>query len=133
MTALSGRCFCGAVAWATEGPVLWAGHCHCESCRRATSAPFTSYLGVPRDSVTWQGDLSDHQTSGGRVLRQFCGLCGTQMTYHSAAWPDETHLYAATLDDQTRFIPEAHFHWAERRPWVRINDDLPKHDGSADA
>ncbi|WP_371226892.1 GFA family protein [Roseovarius sp. 2305UL8-3] len=132
MSALSGRCFCGAVTYHAEGPVLWSGHCHCDSCRRATSSPFTSFFGVPRASVTWTGELQTHPTSDGRVKRKFCPICGTQMTYQFTGWPEETHLYSATLEDPTRFAPQAHFHYAERLPWIEITDDLPKYPGSSE-
>lgn len=132
MTGLTGRCFCGAVTWASPGPVLWAGHCHCESCRRATSSPFTSFFGVPRKSVRWDGAFKTHPTSQGRVQRMFCPDCGAQVAYQFDGWPEETHLYAATLEDPGRFEPQAHFHYAEKVPWVQIDDDLPKYYGSAD-
>jgi len=132
MAELSGRCFCGQVTWQSPGPVLWSGKCHCDSCRRATSAPFTSFFGVPRESVIWPGMLAENPTSDGRVIRQFCAVCGTQMTYKNVIWPTEIHLYAATLDDSSQFEPQAHFHYAERLPWVHISDDLPKYPGSAD-
>ena len=129
---ITGKCLCGAVSWRTPGPVLWAGHCHCESYRRATSAPFTSFFGVPRNSVTWKGTLGSMATSNGKVVRKFCTSCGTQMTYQFEGWPDETHLYAATMDEPSQFEPKAHFHYAEKLPWVHISDTLPKYPGSAD-
>ena len=132
MVAKTGRCLCGAVTWSTEAEVLWSGHCHCESCRRATASAMTSFFGVPRGSVTWTGALGVSKTSGGAVQRQFCKACGTQMTYQADIWPDETHLYAGTMDDPTLFKAEAHFHYAERLPWLEITDDLPKYAGSAD-
>jgi hypothetical protein len=49
------------------------------------------------------------------------------MSYDAEIWPKETHLYAATMDDPGTFIPQAHFHYAERLPWLEIADDLPKH------
>lgn len=55
------------------------------------------------------------------------------MFIRSDRWPTETHLYAATLDDPSAFQPEAHYHFAERVPWLNVVDDLPKHAGSADA
>jgi len=72
------------------------------------------------------------KTSRGTVTRQFCALCGTQMTYQADIWPDETHLYAATMDDPASFDPQAHFHYAERLPWLVIGDDLPKYAASAE-
>jgi hypothetical protein len=129
---LTGKCLCGKITWQTTGPVLWAGHCHCESCRRATSAPFTSFFGVPRDSVKWQGKLDILSTSNGAVIRKFCPQCGSQMTYQFEGWPEETHLYAATMDDPSHFVPKAHFHFSEKLPWIEIKDDLPKYSGSAE-
>ena len=55
------------------------------------------------------------------------------MTYQNVIWPDETHLYAATLNDPNQFKPQAHFHYAERLEWIEITDDLPKYVGSAEA
>lgn len=132
MTApLSGRCLCGQVSWRTPGPVLWAGHCHCASCRRATASPVTSFFGVTRDSVDWKGQPEIYASSPG-TERGYCVRCGTPVFYRSERWPDETHLYAATLDDPDAFQPEAHYHFAERLPWLIISDELPKHADSAD-
>lgn len=133
MVTRSGRCLCGAVTWTTTADVIWAGHCHCESCRRATASPMTSFFGVSRDAVVWTGQLGEVKTSQGRVSRRFCTGCGTQMSYQYVGWPDETHLYAGTMDDPTLFEPQAHFHYAERLPWLTVQDDLPKHPGTADA
>ena len=66
------------------------------------------------------------------VARGFCRACGSQMCIRATHWPEETHLFAATLDDPARFEPKAHFHWAERVPWITVTDDLPKYAGSAD-
>lgn len=54
------------------------------------------------------------------------------MFFRSDRWPEETHLYAATLDDPSHFEPKAHYHWAERVDYLTISDNLPRHDGSAD-
>ena len=127
----TGRCACGAVRFETDAEVLWAGHCHCESCRRACSAPMTSFFGVRRDSVRWSGPLSEWASSA-QVRRGFCGQCGSQMHYQNSKWPDETHLYAAALDDPTQFDPKAHYHFADHVPWLDVHDDLPRHTASAD-
>ena len=76
--------------------------------------------------------MLERVTSGGRVVRKYCGKCGSHMTYQFEGWPDETHLYAASLEDPAQFEPKAHFHWAEKLDWVEFDDDLPKYPGSAD-
>ena len=132
-TKMSGHCLCGEVTWRSNGPVLWAGHCHCESCRRATASPITSFFGVPRDGLVWRGERRKVLTSQGRVERSHCATCGTQMSYQFDGWPAETHLYAATLDDLTQFKPTEHFHFAEKVPWLEISDTLLKHSGSSES
>ncbi len=133
MSRYAGRCLCGAVTWQSDAEALWAGYCHCESCRRAAPADFVSWIGLPRMSVKWSGDnLNVRETSAG-VERGHCAACGTGMFYRNATLPDEIHLYAATLDDPNMYTPQAHYHWAERLPWTVFNDDLPRHSASAEA
>lgn len=126
MAELTGHCFCGAVVWRAAGPMLWAALCHCEDCRRAASSDYVSWFGVKRQSVVWQGPRSFHDSSE-KVTRSFCKYCGTPTSFETDVFPDETHLYANTLNDPEIYEPTAHIFWSERLPWVRVNDDLPKH------
>ncbi|TMV42893.1 hypothetical protein FGG78_41695, partial [Thioclava sp. BHET1] len=51
----AGHCLCGAVRFDSWEAPLWQGHCHCESCRRACAAPFTSFFGVANSGWCWTG------------------------------------------------------------------------------
>ena len=126
----TGGCACGALRYAVTGSPIWQMHCHCASCRKATGSPMTSYFGVGRAQVCWDGERSFYTSSPG-VTRGFCGQCGTPMHYMSTRWPGEIHLFAATLDDPSLFVPTSHVHWAERVPWVTMEDDLHKYEGRA--
>jgi hypothetical protein len=120
----SGHCLCGAVTYrCTEAP-LWQGHCHCESCRRATASPFTSFFGMRNGAWEWTGQPPASYNSSPGVWRDFCPTCGTQMAYRNAREPDKTDFYAATLDDPAAYEPALHDHSAERLPWVVIADGL---------
>lgn len=125
--SIVGGCACGAVRFEVRSPVLWAGHCWCVDCRRAISAGVASFLGVARDATTWRGVEPTRWTSSPNVERWFCGRCGSHVAYLSDRWPDEIHLYAATLDDQTRYAPEFHVHTAEAPAWLTPGDALPRH------
>ena len=48
------------------------------------------------------------------------------MTYRATLFPNETHFYAASLDDPTRFTPTRHYHAGEALPWVHLSDSLPR-------
>ncbi|MBX2853424.1 MAG: GFA family protein [Rhodobacteraceae bacterium] len=112
-----GRCLCGAVTYSYEGEALWTGHCWCESCRRATSSPVTTFLGVPKSAFSWTGMQPKPYKSSPGVNRWFCPECGAPMAYDNDKWPDEIHLYAATLDDPHSFWPEERYYFGERLPW----------------
>lgn len=123
----TGRCLCGAVTYRYDPPENWRAHCHCESCRRATSSPVTTYMGVPRERLRWTGAEPTLYESSPGVRRLFCGRCGSPMAYDSDRFPHEVHLFAASLDDPGNFAPQAHVFFAEHLPWFDTADDLPRH------
>lgn len=125
----SGRCLCGAVRYRVEAAPLWMGHCHCESCRRATSSGFASFIGVARGAIVWTGAAPTVFASSPGVTRSFCGTCGSPIAFESALWPEETHLYAGTLDEPERFAPQFHVHSEEAVAWSIRDDGLPRHAG----
>jgi hypothetical protein len=124
-----GRCLCGDVAFEFTGKPLWVAHCHCESCRRATSSPFTTYVGVRKDAFRLlSGTIRTYASSPG-VERGFCPRCGSPVTFTGERWPDEVHLFAATLEDAATLAPRAHVNFAESLPWADLHDALPRYDG----
>jgi hypothetical protein len=131
MTSTHGRCFCGEVRFSfdPEG-VLWRAHCHCESCRRQTSSPFTTWFGLRDSAWRWSGAAPAIYRSSPGVRRFFCPTCGTPMAFASAHCPEETHFYAVSLEDPADFRPEYHVHVAERLPWIHLSDDLPQEAGA---
>ena len=125
-TEITGRCLCGEVRFAVEGGMRSGNHCHCESCRRATSSPFTTWFTVDRAVLRWTGATPQSYASSPGVTRTFCPRCGTPMSYETAERPDDIDLYAASLDDHTGFAPQYHSNWDERVTWVALADDLPR-------
>ena len=125
-----GRCLCGTVRFSFDpAAVSSRSLCHCESCRRATGAPVTAWFSVRDTAWRWSlGAPRLHASSPG-VRRGFCGVCGTSLSYACDRHPGQTDLAAAALVDPAEFEPEAHVHWEERLPWLRISDELPKREG----
>lgn len=119
-----GHCLCKAVRYSFDEAPRWQAHCHCESCRRATASPFTSYFGIADGHWKWTGAAPAIYASSPGVTRFFCSNCGTPMGYRADSYPGEMHLFAATLDDPNRFVPTLHVHCAERLPWVHLSDGL---------
>jgi hypothetical protein len=127
MTVRKGRCQCGAVSYEYEGPENWVGHCHCQSCRRNTASPFTTYMGVPNRRFRFTGiEPAVYQSSPG-VRRLFCQKCGTPVAYSADKFPNEIHFYLSALDDASGIEPQFHVFAGEKVPWVELADDLPKY------
>ncbi len=130
MTAVEtheGRCLCGRVRFRAAGAPKWVTHCHCESCRRATASPMTTYAGYETDAVVWTGDALATYASSTDVTRRFCGQCGTPMSYDSDRWPGEVHLFVATMDDPNSFAPGRHVYAVEKLAWMHLADYLPQY------
>jgi hypothetical protein len=128
MTTLKGRCLCGAVTWSSAGPVTRNLVCHCESCQRATSSPFTAFVGLPSDRVAWVGEIT-HFESSPDTYRGFCPTCGSRLYFRSDRWPEETHIHAATLVDQSSYRPDAQVLLAERVSWLDHLDAAERCEG----
>ncbi|HEX5080063.1 MAG TPA: GFA family protein [Geminicoccaceae bacterium] len=117
---LTGRCLCGAIRYRATAAPLWASHCHCESCRRATGAPLTTYAGFSAAAFAWTAGEPVRFASSEGVVRTFCGCCGTSLTYQGDRWPGEVHVLAATLDRPEAVTPRGEAFAGERLPWLHL-------------
>jgi hypothetical protein len=127
MNVKKGHCLCGRVTFECASPVIWCGHCHCESCRRATASPFTTWFGVQRGTCRFTGAEPSICNSSPGVRRFFCPSCGSPIAFESDRWPDETHLYAALLENPQDVTPQFHVQVAEKLPWIKLDDGLPQY------
>lgn len=123
-----GGCLCGNVRFRADNAPKWVGHCHCNSCRKFTGSAFATYAGYPTDAVTQTGKAPAQHHSSEGVTRSFCGDCGSPISYEGERWPGEIHLMVCAFDDPNAFEPQGHVYWAERVPWLALDDDLPKFD-----
>ena len=125
-TSVSGRCLCGSIVFQYTGAPNWTLHCHCESCRRATSSPITTWISVPRSAFAFTKGAPRYFHSSPGVRRGFCENCGSPLTYENERVEGEIHIYAVSLLDANYASPSCHVFVNEQLPWFEALDDLPR-------
>lgn len=123
----SGRCLCGAIQYEFNGEPLEILYCHCDSCRRQTSSPITTFVMVRADSLRFTRGEEQHYVSSPGIRRSFCATCGSPIAYRTERRPDVVDLYAGTLSDPSCVVPSSHVHAEEQLPWLEVLDDLPRY------
>lgn len=128
-TAVGGSCSCGQVRYEFEGPADRMDHCHCESCRKSRSAPFSTQTFVAPDRFRWLlGEdnivhFNDPESTHYDVA--FCRICSTPLPVHDES-ADMILIPAGSIDQDPGIRPQAHLNAESKAPWVEINDDLPQ-------
>lgn len=115
---LTGGCFCGAIRYEANGVATNMTLCHCPTCRHVSGAPNVAWFTIPRRAFTWiQGSARQFQSSD-RVLRTFCGNCGSQLTYARDDCPEELDVTMCTLDEPEALAPHDQTFCQYRLAWV---------------
>jgi len=112
---------CGDIRYEITGPIFDVVHCHCESCRRASSAAFVTFFNVDKTHFGYTRGTPVLYKSSPGVERTHCGRCGSPISYENAR---EFSVFACTLEDLTLVKPQAHIMVGEMLPWI-FGDDLP--------
>jgi hypothetical protein len=116
----TGRCFCGDVRFEARGAPRFVSNCHCESCRRASSAPSVAWVGFTDAQVNLSGESLRHYESSPGVKRYFCGTCGSPIAFKGEAWAGETHVPACAFDAPEALAPTSDHFAEERLPWAAL-------------
>jgi hypothetical protein len=65
--------------------------------------------------------------SSSEAERGFCPECGTQICFTASYIPGLIDIAVGSLDRPEALEPMLHYWDSKRLPWVRFDDDLPKH------
>lgn len=104
----AGGCQCGAVRYRSSANTAFSIQCYCRQCQRMTGSGYAPQVGLPRDSVTFVGQLQRFEVvadSGQPVELLFCGTCGTPIGKRPRRFPDRIFLLAGSLDDPSLYQP----------------------------
>ena len=125
-----GGCFCGAVRYRFTD-VFDAGYCYCSICRRMSGAPVIAWVNTPRAGFALTRGSVRFVASSNDFKRSFCAECATQMWTESieqARW-NMISVHHGTIDRADEIAPAVHLCFADRLPWLRIDDRLPTVEG----
>jgi hypothetical protein len=96
---------CGDIRYEITGPMFDVVHCHCESCRRHSSAAFVTTFNIDKTHFSYtRGTPVPYKSSPG-VERTHCGRCGSPISYENAR---ELSIFACTLEDLHAGEPQAY-------------------------
>jgi hypothetical protein len=101
-----GGCLCGALRYEAEGEPLFAGHCYCADCRKASGSGFVPFMGFSRDAV-----------------RNSCPVCGS-LVFGGVGKSEAFTIYTGTLDDPSLFHPTVAIFTLHRPSWAAIPPGL---------
>ena len=113
----SGQCQCGAVRFQASGAPKFVSYCHCNSCRRATGAIFSTWVGFDVEKTKWMSKPKFFASSTG-VKRGYCDNCGTPLSYEGEKWAGELHFLIGVFDSPEIFKPTAEAFREEALPWA---------------
>lgn len=121
MQFIEGGCLCSAIRFRVAGEPIYSSICHCATCRRASAAPTVAWLTFDRGQVEMlSGSPLIYRSSQG-VIRRFCGICGTQLSYESMGSPSSIDITTASMDNPNLFPPTLEV-WLEHRvSWQSAN------------
>ncbi len=120
-----GGCQCGNSRFTAKGTPKFISNCHCHSCRKATGAAFSTWVGFDDEKIEWTTSAPNFYASSTGVQRGFCNKCGTPLTYAGVKWPGETHFLIGVLDTPTAYTPNTDVFIEDALLWTqRTNSKL---------
>jgi hypothetical protein len=128
VTGFTGGCLCGAIRYEVSGAPVRMAICHCDDCRKATGAAFTTNIFVNAADLkilTGVPKHYEHPTdSGATMTKEFCGNCGSQLFGYSSRGPEVKHVKVGTIDDASFVAPQVEVYTIRKLPYVRLQDGI---------
>ncbi len=128
----TGGCLCGALRYEADGEPLFAGHCYCEDCRKASGSGFVPFMGFASGAVRFNGQtrkFTSKAARGGDAVRNSCPVCSSLVFGGEIGKTDSFTIYAGSLDDPSSFRPRIAIFARNRPPWAVIPPELKIFDG----
>jgi hypothetical protein len=129
MAKYTGGCQCGAIRFEALSDPLFAGHCSCRDCQKASGAGHSTIVAFPESALKVTGATTRYTSAGGSgqpVTREFCAVCGSRL--FSSRQSGAVMVSASALDDPSLVTPQVAIFQRSAQPWDHVNPALPKFD-----
>ena len=127
MAKFTGGCLCGDVRYEIDADPALSGFCHCLDCQRASGGGHSAIAGFPSAAIrVTKGATTRYESfggSGGAVVREFCGRCGSRMFSHSDRMGPLWMVALGSLDDSSALQPAMHIFGKDRPAWDHVSPD----------
>lgn len=126
-----GKCQCGVVRYAVEGPIQKIYVCHCTECRKQSASAFGLSAVVDRKAFRlthgspkkWSR-LAD---SGRTVDCYFCPDCGSRLWHEDAEGKHPIRIKAGSLDEPVELDGAIHIWTSRKLPGVIVPESAVQH------
>lgn len=128
---VTGRCYCGVVHFSAATAPRVVSYCHCWDCRRVTGAPVAAFAAFDDAALRYDPDLGAPASHAPGVQRWFCGACGSPLAARFDYLAGQTYVPLGLIDQAGDLPPSLHSHSDSKLPWLQIDDELHRQEGSA--
>lgn len=128
-TKTSGSCHCGAVTYEISGEPMFAAHCCCTSCKKASGADHITAAFYMDAQIDLKGEVSCYSMtadSGATSKRHFCPTCGSRLYSTNSGRAGVKGIQVGTMDNPTNIEPRAVVYSKDKNAWDSFNDALPQ-------
>jgi len=123
----TGSCLCGDVSYEVSGDPMFAAHCCCTDCQKASGADHITLAFYSEDQVQISGDLAEFSVtadSGNTNTRIFCPKCGGRLFSRNSARDGTIGIQVGSMDNPQNIKPAVAVYTKDRREWDVLNEDL---------
>ncbi|EGD97222.1 hypothetical protein TESG_04635 [Trichophyton tonsurans CBS 112818] len=122
MSAIQGKCHCGAVEYTAKLGDKSHILCHCDACKHINGSDFTLNQVIPKaDLEIKKGDLTKYTykgDSGNPVHCFFCPTCSTHIYHHQTVLGDDKYiLRTASLEGNREWPASVEIYCKDRAKW----------------
>lgn len=128
---LNGGCLCGAIRYEISQALPSIVACHCTHCQKASGSGASHNAILPAEAFHLRSGqpkhFSDTAESGNRLLRHFCGDCGSPIFSQREYAPGIVVLKVGSLDESSNMRVVMDIWTRSARPWMHIDSDSVQH------